>query len=75
MKNIVLGCSPITPTIYAGKLNKAKTMWVKGSKVDVTETCFDSMAEFLMNHKCPWVFKNKEGKEVTIVLKEIEAES
>ena len=36
MKNVTLGVSPIDGTIYAGKLNKDKTMWV-GEKQDVTE--------------------------------------
>lgn len=35
MSRLRIQCSPITATIYAGKVNKAGTAW-SGEKVDVT---------------------------------------
>ena len=46
MENIRLGCSPITGTIFAGKLNKAGTMWLK--KEDVTNEATNAVAEHLL---------------------------
>lgn len=73
MKDLVLGCSPITATIYAGKLNKAKTMWA-GAKQDVTDQCLDAVAEYLMTHPTKFIYKNKDGKDVVLKLVELEAE-
>lgn len=47
MKEITLGSSPIDGTIFAGKLNKQKTMWV-GDKQDVTEDAVRSVFEKMM---------------------------
>ena len=47
MKNLALGVSPINGTIYAGKLNKDKTMWV-GEKQDVTEDAVRVVFEKMM---------------------------
>jgi len=46
MENFKIGCSPITATIYAGKVNK-NGMWASGKK-DVTETAPMAVAEHLL---------------------------
>ena len=40
-----MGVSPITNTIYIGKLNKAETMWV-GKKEDVTDEAVKAVFEW-----------------------------
>lgn len=49
-----LGNSPITNTIYAGTLNKAKTMWL--NKSDVTEEALACVRDHLFQ------LANDEGK-------------
>lgn len=46
MSDLRLGCSPITNTIYAGKIDKSG-MWI-GVKQDVTEDAVKSVAENLL---------------------------
>ena len=59
MNNVSLGVSPIDGTIYAGKLNKDKTMWV-GDKQDVTEDAVRAVFEKMMNES-----KEKDGGIIT----------
>lgn len=47
MKNVRLGVSPITLDIFAGKLNKAETMWT-GDKCNVTEEAIRCVFEKMM---------------------------
>ena len=49
-----LGVSPLTNTIYAGTLNKTKTMWQ--NKSDVTEEALACVRDHLFRHA------NDEGK-------------
>ncbi|MDX8382507.1 MAG: hypothetical protein R8M45_00400 [Ghiorsea sp.] len=46
MMTIKIGVSPITNTIFAGRLNKAGTLWLKG-KVDVTDECCMAVVTYL----------------------------
>lgn len=46
MSDLRIGCSPITNTIYAGKVNK-NGMWI-GEKQDVTDDAVKSVAENLV---------------------------
>ncbi|MDX8383791.1 MAG: hypothetical protein R8M45_06905 [Ghiorsea sp.] len=46
MMTIKIGVSPITNTIFAGRMNKAGTFWIK-SKTDVTDECCMSVVEYL----------------------------
>lgn len=46
MSDLRLGCSPITNTIYAGKIDKSG-MWI-GLKHDVTKDAVKSVAENLL---------------------------
>ena len=47
MKNTIkVGCSPITNTIYAGKVSD-KGMWI-GAKDDVTKSAVSAVAELLL---------------------------
>lgn len=70
MANIKLGCAPLAPIIFAGRLNKAGTMWV-GEKQDVTDNCLDAVAEYLMKHPTKFIYKDKEGKDVWLQLVEV----
>lgn len=47
---IRIGKSPITKTIYAGRLNKDESMWV-GEKHDVTEDVLRVMTEYIPENK------------------------
>ncbi len=64
-----MGVSPITGTIYAGRLNKAKTAWV-GEKHDITDESVRCVAEYL--HK-QGVFHEFNIKGKTYKLQFIEA--
>ena len=48
--NIRIGTSPITGSIFAGKVNKAGTMWV-GEKQDITVEAIGAVAESLLKTK------------------------
>jgi len=48
--NIRIGTSPITGSIFAGKLNKTGTMWV-GEKQDITDEAIGAVAESLLKTK------------------------
>ena len=48
--SIRIGTSPITGVVYAGKLNKAGTMWV-GEKQDITDEAIGAVAESLLKTK------------------------
>jgi len=49
MSDIRLGCSPLTATIYAGRLNKEGYMWV-GNKHDVTNEALSAVAQLIEQH-------------------------
>lgn len=70
MKDLKLGCSPITPTIFAGKLNKKGNMWV-GEKQDVTNECLSAVFEYIAVHRKTMIAEYK-GKEYSIELIEVE---
>ena len=44
-ENLTLGVSPITETVYLGRLNKKGNMWLNGKR-DVTEMFLKCSAEF-----------------------------
>ena len=69
-KEIKLGVSPITKTIYAGTLIKNNTMW-GANKQDVTESVFSAMCEFLHKHRETRTFAI-EGKTYKIDLVKVE---
>lgn len=69
MKNITIGCSPITPTIYAGKLNKKGNQWL-GEKQDVTNECLSAVFEFIAVHQRTMIAEYK-GKRYSIELEEV----
>lgn len=46
MSRITLGTSPITNTIYAGRPNKAGTLWV-GEKHDVTDAAITAVMQYI----------------------------
>ena len=70
MKEIKIGCSPITPTIFAGKLNKNGTMWLKG-KQNVTEDCLSAVFEYIAIHRKTMIAEFK-GKKYSIELIRVE---
>lgn len=49
-----MGVSPITNTIYWGRMDKEKQMWV-GEKTDVTDDAISAVFE--------WFYNQMEGKE------------
>lgn len=53
-----MGVSPITNTIYYGKINKEKSMWV-GNKEDVTDMAIAAVFE--------WFLNQMDGKEEFII--------
>jgi len=63
---IRIGLSPITNTIFAGRLNKAGTMW-KGEKYDVTDECVMTVVSYI---KKDAVRYERDGK--IFELKEVE---
>lgn len=67
-----MGVSPITGTIFAGRLNKAKTTWV-GEKHDVTEIAVRCVAEYLHKQKVFHEF-NINGKDYELTFKEVQSE-
>lgn len=70
MKDIIIGCSPITSEIFAGKLNKAKTMW-KGDKINVTQTAVSAVAQHLLQKDEVMEFKYGDGKTYQLQVVEI----
>jgi len=46
MSDIKLGLSPLTNTIFAGRLNKAETMWA-GKKCDVTDQAVMVVVQYI----------------------------
>jgi len=71
-KKLHLGTSPITPIIYAGNLNKSKTMWA-GEGVDVTEQALGSVFDLIANHG-KTIQANYNGKMYTLELVEVTKE-
>lgn len=70
MKDLKIGCSPITPTIFAGKLNKKGNQWL-GNKQDITEQCLSAVFEFIAVHKKTMIAEYK-GFEYSIELQKVE---
>lgn len=68
MSDITIGLSPITNTIFAGRLNKAGTMW-KGEKYDVTDKCVMTVVAYIKTDR---VIYERDGK--TYEMKEVEIE-
>jgi len=67
MEEFKVGCSPITNTIYAGKVSKG--MWV-GSKHDVTKSAVGAVAELLLKEDSHLKFKS-DGKDYILQVIEI----
>ena len=65
-----IGCG-IT-AIYAGTLNKNKTMWV--NKSDVTDEAFNAVAQYCLEHNEEMKFKYN-GKHYRLAVSEILDES
>ena len=65
MSDIAIGLSPLTNTIFAGRLNKAGTMWV-GKKYDVTDKCIMTVVAYIKNERVVYERSGKlyEMKEV-----------
>lgn len=55
--------------IYAGTLNKTKTMWV--NKSDVTDEAIGAVAQFLLEHEEAMEF-NCQGKHYRLAVTQIE---
>jgi hypothetical protein len=66
MSEITVGLSPLTNTIFAGRLNKAETMW-KGEKFDVTDKYVMSVVAYIKKDR---VVYERDGK--TYEMKEVE---
>jgi len=66
LSDITIGLSPITNTIFAGRLNKAATMW-KGEKYDVTDKCVMTVVAYIKKDR---VIYERGGKKYE--LKEVE---
>lgn len=69
-----IGNSPITNTIYAGTLNKAKTMWQ--NKSDVTEEALACVRDHLFQHakdegkpEFGYEWTLKDGRRVQLIVK------
>ena len=69
MSKIRLGISPLTNTIFAGKLNKAETMWLSG-KQNVTDDAVMLVVDYIKKDN---VIYERDGKRFQ--LKEIEIEA
>jgi hypothetical protein len=68
MTKISIGCG-VFGNIYAGKLNKEKTMWLDG-KQDVTDEATSAVAESLLIKNESFEFEAK-GKKYLLTVKEI----
>lgn len=68
MSDITIGLSPITNTIFAGRLNKTGTMW-KGEKYDVTDKCVMTVVAYIQKER---VIYERNGKKYE--MKEVEFE-
>jgi len=66
MRELTIGLSPITNTIFAGTLNKRKTMWMPG-KQDVTDQAVMAVAGYVKKER---IIYERAGK--TYELKEVE---
>ena len=81
MSKITLGCSLITNTIYAGKLNKAGNQWV-GTKYDVTDEAILVVMEHIYhkaidnNNELEEIFiKNHKGYELKVSARKVKEET
>jgi len=66
MSKIRIGVSPLTNTIFAGRLNKNETMWA-GEKHDVTDEAVMSVVQYTKRSR---VMYERDGKRYE--LKEVE---
>ena len=66
MADITIGFSPLTNTIFAGRLNKAETMW-QGQKFDVTDKCIMAAVQYIKKDR---ILYERDGKNYE--LKEVE---
>lgn len=64
-----MGVSPITGTIFAGRLNKAKTAWL-GEKHDITDMAVRCVAEYLHKQNVYHDF-NIKGKTYRLAFTEV----
>ena len=69
MNKFHVGCGIIG--IYAGKLNKEKTMWV--NKSDVTDEAIMAVAQFLLEHEEAMEF-NYQGKHYRLAVEPLKSE-
>lgn len=70
MSKLVVGCSPITSEIFAGRLNKEGTMW-KGEKHDVTKTAVSAVAQHLLQKDEVMEFVYKDDKKYQLQVVEV----
>jgi len=66
MAKLRVGVSPITNTIFAGRLNKDETMWT-GEKHDITDEAVMAVVEYIKKDK---VIYERGGKKYE--MKEVE---
>lgn len=66
-EQISLGVSAITETVYAGRLNKAKTMWLE--KKDVTDMFIHCAIQKFGGHITE--MESEDGKKYEITVKEV----
>lgn len=69
MANYHVGCGLMG--IYAGTLNKSKSMWV--NKSDVTNEAMEAVAQFLLEHKEAMNFDYR-GKRYRLAVEPLESE-
>lgn len=77
MSKITVGCSGLTNTIYAGRLNKAGNQWV-GEKHDVTDAALNAVMQHVYqkaidneNEYEEYVIRDFRGYELKISAKKI----
>lgn len=56
-----IGASPLTGTIFQGRLNTKTSMWV-GEKTDVADDCVAAVAEHLRHINKDYCFPTTDGK-------------
>ena len=66
--HLKIGTSPLTGTIFLGRLNKAGDCWLDG-KTDITNIAIDGVMEHLYHKKLMYTSKfNTCGKKYTMML-------
>lgn len=66
-EQISLGVSPITETVFAGRLNKGKNMWLE--KADVTDMFTDCVIKKYLGHTTE--VEDEKGNKYEITVKKI----